>query len=230
MRIAIVITTYQRADGRTPELLTRALKSVKKQSFKDYKIYVIGDDYKNVKELLKITQHFKVNYFNLSKSEERELYAFGDYKLFCTGGLTPSLHGVNLALNDGFDFVCHLDHDDWWNPDHLGKINTMISRSDCLFACTMSTHIINHLPYFQETDEIAYYLPVPCQVVVSSCCIKYSEVKTRARDVFKETGEAYPSDADLWQRLSVEIQELGKNGYLYTGITCHHDEEGYSLK
>ena len=45
MKLAIRILTYQRKDGKTPFFLRRALESIKNQTYKDYKIFLIGDKY-----------------------------------------------------------------------------------------------------------------------------------------------------------------------------------------
>ena len=230
MKIAIIIPTYQRPDGKTPFYLDRALKSVENQTHKDYRIYVIGDKYENKEELQSIVQPYHVFWGNLSKAIEREKYPFGDYRLYCTGGASAAQIGINLALKAGYQYICCLDHDDWWDVDHLEQINKIIEAKNPFFICTLSTCLGRTLPDFAETHEIKEFLPVPCGMINSSACIKYSDTKLRARDCCEKTGTAYPADADLWRRLSAEMKAAWKQGYVYTGLTCHHEEEGYSLK
>lgn len=228
--LAVVIATYFRPDGSTPRYLERALKSIENQSYKNYHIYVIGDNYEDSKGFKEICSRFnQITFVNLPKAIERDKYPFGDYRLFCAGGVNACYYGIELALNDRFEYVCHLDHDDFWEPDHLEKINSVIQLNP-QFICTCSTHINNWLPYVQLTGEVYEYYPESCKMITSSACVKYSDTKLRPRDVFDATGEAYPADADLWNRLSEEMKKEGKKGYLIASLTCNHNEEGYSLK
>jgi len=45
MKIGIITPTYRKLDGSTYNHLKMALESVKNQTHKDYKIFLIGDDY-----------------------------------------------------------------------------------------------------------------------------------------------------------------------------------------
>lgn len=228
--IAIIIATYQRQDGMTPFYLKRALESIKNQTFKDYQVYVIGDNYESNNEFKEIVDLYpELIYFNLKKSNEREKYSFGDYRLFCAGGVTAAKIGIDLAVSAGYKYVCHLDHDDFWEPNHLELIS-QVAELDPLFICTLSTHNGSHLPKVDITNEVFEYYPVACGLICSSTCVKYSDTELRGRDVFAETGTAYPADADLWVRLAAEMKSKGRKGYLISSLTCHHEEEGYSLK
>jgi glycosyltransferase involved in cell wall biosynthesis len=229
MKIAVVIATYQRPDGKTPSYLIRALRSIEAQVFKDYKVYVIGDDYANNEEFYDICGLFSfVKAYNVPLAPERSLYPFGDYRLFCSGGVGASQRGIVHALYDGYEYICHLDHDDWWNPDHLESINAILEDKNPLFACTISTYCESYLPKLEVTNQVLNFYPIAMGMVCSSSCVKYSETSLRARDVFKETGSAVPADADLWSRLSEEMKNKNKSGYIFTKVTCHHSDEGYS--
>ena len=228
MKIAIVCSTYYRPDNRSLFYLERAMRSVYNQTFKDYQVYLIGDDYANKGQFQKIANKYKVRSVNLPESIERQKYAFGTYPLFCSGGLTPALKGIEMALADGYEYICHLDHDDWWEPSHLEYINHVIEQYKPLFICTLATYYCGLLPSYEPSGDVMQYVTYPGCCVLSSSCIRYSGTKLRFRDVFAETGKAYPADADLWQRLSDEVKI--KDGYIVTAVTCHHDEEAYSLK
>lgn len=182
------------------------------------------------KDLKKYAQSIKslVLIFRLQLKETNIPLATTDY--FVPGGVNACNYGIRLALADGFEYVCHLDHDDYWEPDHLEKINNVIERLNPQFVCTCSTHIMDWLPFVHLTNQVYEYYPEGCKMITSSACVKYSDTILRPRDVFEATGEAYPADADLWNRLSEEMRREGKKGYLIASITCNHDEEGYSLK
>jgi len=230
-KIGVIIATYQRPDGKTPSYLRRALASVHSQTFKNFQVYVIGDHYDNDMELKTIIAPYpNVTCVNLPHSIEREKYKMGDMKLWCSGGLTAFITGINYALSDRIQYICHLDHDDHWENNHLELINRVIDEKNPLFICTMSSYSNIHLPYKPITNEVEEFLPVPGGMIASSSCVKYSDTSLRYRDVFEATGTSNPGDADLWTRLSEEMKQTGKKGYLIKTLTCHHDEEGYALR
>jgi glycosyltransferase involved in cell wall biosynthesis len=226
--IAIVTATYQRPDGSTPFYLSRALESIYNQTCQDFQLYLIGDAYKDNRELMSIISNYPfIKCVNLERSAEREKYPFGDHRLWCCGGLSAVLKGISWALSDGAEHVCHLDHDDWWEKDHLEKIAGVIKEKNPLFVCTLSTYKGGVMPRREITNETIEWIPVPGGLIASSACVKYSATKLRGRDCFAETGEAYPGDADLWLRLASEMKTTGRKGYVITSLTCHHDQEGY---
>lgn len=227
-RIAIVIATYQRPDGKTPSLLCRALDSIYKQSMHNYQVYLIGDKYEDNKEFRNITSEYPfIKYLNLDTAAEREKYPFGDERLWSSGGVNASHFGIDWAIRDGIEYVCHLDHDDWWEPDHLKSICRAMDRNP-IFICTLSTYRDKILPVHAPTGDIILWYPLPGGVICSSVCIKYSATNLRARDCYAETGKAFPADADLWMRLSDEMRTTGRRGYVVASLTCHHDDEGYA--
>lgn len=230
-KLAVVIATYQRPDGKTPGYLDRALQKISEQTFKDYQVFVMGDAYANPKELFSITNKYhQACCFNLPVSVERNKYPIGDFRLWCCGGLTAFITGVEKALGFGMQYVCHLDHDDWWNDNHLELINQVIEKENPFFICTASTYGNLHLPH-QPLDQVSVpFYPVPGGMIASSSCVKYSETKLRYRDVFAATGKANPGDADMWFRLDAEMKIERKNGFFIRTLTCHHDEEGYAIR
>ncbi len=229
-KIGIVISTYMRPDGRTPGYLNRALSKISIQTFKNYQVYVMGDAYANDTELRMVAApYLNVKVINLPESLERKKYPFGDFRLWCSGGNNAVLTGIAEALKDGINYICHLNHDDWWEVNHLELINKVIQDKNPFFVCTMSSYSGIHLPYLPVTNEMTEFLPVPGGMITSASCIKYSDTQLRGRDVFEATGSPNPTDADLWSRLAVEMRTTGRKGYLVSTLTCHHDEEGYTM-
>jgi glycosyltransferase involved in cell wall biosynthesis len=232
MKIGIVISTYRRPDGKTPFYLERALRAIQNQTHKDYRVYVIGDAYENRSELIDVLSIFDIDikYINLPNAIEREKYRFGSRLLWCAGGVSAILKGIDWAMYEGLDYICHHDHDDWWEPNHLKLINKVIEEKDPFFICTISTWMKSVLPKVSITNEILEFYPVPEGMISSSVCIKYAATNIRSRDVYAETSVVYPADADLWKRLTQEMKATGRKGYIHTTLTCHHDEEGYTLR
>lgn len=233
IKFGIVITTYLRPDGKTPFYLKRALNSVLKQTHKNYKVFLIGDKYEDTKEFETYKKGFKQNIIckNLDYAYEREKYSYDKYLLWTCGGLNATNYGVDLALQYGYDYICRLDHDDYWEPTHLENFQNAIINYKSDFICSKSTHFNNKvLPNIANDSEIFEYLPEVGNLVKSSTCINQKVIPLSLRNVFEETGKKYPSDADLWIRLKNYLINNNLKSYCINKITCHHDEEGYIKK
>jgi GT2 family glycosyltransferase len=232
IKIGIVIATFQRPDGRTPDYLNRALYYIHNQTYRNYQVYVIGDSYTNDTELRKVvSQYPNMICYNLKQSVERERYGYGDERLWNAGGVTAANIGIDYALRDGIEYICHLGHDDWWEIDHLEKINSAIEQKGPLFICTLSTYGGSRIfPTISVTNTIIPFLPIPAGLIASTTCIKYSDTRLRVRDCYYEEKRLFPADADLWVRMAEEIKSQNKGSYIVTSVTCHHDEEGYILR
>jgi len=225
MTIGVLIATYQRTDGTTPVYLKRALNSIKNQTYTNYRVFLIGDKYEDNEEFESLAKSIipteKIFWVNLPFARERDKYPLGDIRLWCAGGVNALNNGIEIALNNGLKYLCHLDHDDWWENNHLEEISKTLDQLPFLI-CTKSTHINNQiLPKF---PTIPYY-PKNSDIIHSAVCIDFSKTTIRYKDLFQERGKAYPADADLWNRISVYMKEEKLKGILINKITCNHVNE-----
>jgi glycosyltransferase involved in cell wall biosynthesis len=230
MKIGIVIPTYQRNDGNTPSLLTRALNSIKNQTHTDYKVFLIGDRYDNNDEFIQLATTIidsdKIYYENLPNAIEREKYSIGSQQLWCAGGVNATNWGIEKSLSESINYICHLDHDDYWQSNHLEAINKVLEEQKPAFAYTCSTHIHHGtLPGVNIDGGIENRIPVGCSLIHSSVCMNCDIISIRYRDVFSETGNAYPADADMWNRVGVYIREQNLQSFLIKQLTCNHPTE-----
>ena len=229
MKITIKIPTYQRVDGRTPEVLTRALESIKSQTYQNYKVYLIGDKYEDNDEFLRLSSIIdtdKIYVENLPYAKEREKYTGLD--LWCTGGINANNHAIDKILEDGLSYICHLDHDDWWAPNHLEEIVNTIESDSPAFIATKSFHknYENTLPIIESSP----FFPKNGDLIHSSVCIDFNRINLRYRDILEEEGiRGVVSDGDMWDRISELMKSKNINGKLINKVTCNHLEEGYSL-
>lgn len=231
MNFAVVITTYQRKDGNTPFLLKRALNSIFNQDYGNFKIFVIGDKYEDNDEFLSIFKEFdnkKIYSENLPFAHERDKYE-DKWLVWLYGGCYANNYGINRAVSDGFEYVCHLDHDDEWYPNHLSSLKKAIETTNALWLCTKSEYTRQQiLPRINSSDEIIDFLPIPEGLIHSSTCINFNKIPLRHRNVYEETGEkGLPGDADLWFRMREFFQQNKIKSVLVNKVTCKHIEEGY---
>lgn len=231
MKIGIVIPTYQRKNGSTKNLLTRALESIKNQTHQDYMVFLIGDKYEDSDEFFELSTSIipneKIIYQNLERAFEREKYMGIDTTaLWSAGGITASNIGLAIAKNY-VDYCCHLDDDDYFLENHLSSINEVIeTKKDAVFIHTLSTYRdIHAFPVIGEDDDIIEREPIPAQLIRSSSCLNIKKIDLRYRDVFAEVGVVWPSDADMWERLAAHCKEKDLKTYCYRRLTCVHDSE-----
>lgn len=257
MKIAIVTATYQRGDGRTPEVLKRAIQGIKDQSFKDWKFFLIGDAYENQDEFDSFSSLLppsKIYTENLPVSVEREKYPPGKDR-WHVSGITPVNIGIERALEQGYDYVALLDHDDIWFSDHLHLMNQAIKTTgspfifprgyynpeggkDAIGIPTVNFNvkkfdelIINkHQPINIYHGIRAYpCYPTDSSFLKTSVCLNCRIIKLRMRDCLEETGVGYVGDADWWLRIRKEmIEKKYKPALFIDHITCANIEEGYS--
>ena len=230
--ISIVIATYQRPDNTTPMYLARALNAIKNQTYQEYKVFLIGDKYNDSYEFCKLATEIlpadKIYYENLPVAIERDRYPTGGMPLWRCGGANARNHGIDIAISNGYDYVCHLDHDDYWDTNHLELISNVINHDPTFaFIHTQSTYMNSILPNTEQSNIVVNRLPIPGQLIHSSVCINHKLLPLRYRDTFHETGIPNASDADLWERLSAVIIDNNYKSYYIPLLTCYHDEENH---
>ena len=232
MKLGIVISTYYRKDGSTFNHLKKALDSVFSQTHQDFKIFLIGDRYEKIQEIDELLNNYdknKIYFENLPLALERDIY-LNKRILWSYGGTNATNHGVNKALNENFEYVCHLDHDDYWENNHLEEINKCIETFQPDWVCTKSYYgnISNFLPKIESDKKYIDFLPLPEGLIHSSVCMNFKTIPLKYIDVFKETGVVgAPGDADLWRRSREYIVANNLKSVLINKITCYHLEEGY---
>lgn len=223
--IAVIIATYKRKDGSTPEILKRAIDSLKEQTYKNYKIFLMGDDYEDQKEFNSFKSLFpkgKHHIENLSPSVERTKYKVPSKELWAVGGTTPINTGISRALEQGINYICMLDHDCIYYPNHLELISKAIKITNSPFIITKGVYTdpyertavipqetdypdlsVNLNSYYKLTSEVHAYpfIPTQCRFMKLAVCMDVSRIKLRFRDVLKETGTLAAGDADLWNRI-----------------------------
>lgn len=232
MKLAIATPTYRRLDGTTPKFLTRAYDSVLRQTYKDYKVFLIGDHYDNQAEFETLGKMFSQEKFwskNLPVAAERSKYKMGSRELWCSGGTNAFNVLIEEILSQGYEYICHLDHDDYWSEDHLERINDVIEKNKndvgCVYTC--AKYLNNaHLPRVAQLDgRIIESFPMPVNAIHSSTCINFKKIALRYRDVFAETGVAVEGDIDMWRRLKPYCEQRNLKSFLISSLTCFHIEE-----
>lgn len=244
MKIAIVIPTYYRADGSTLKCLQRAIESVKNQDAKgvEWKIFLMGDRYEKpieiIDHILPMVPASQIVFHNLKKAAERD-NNYPKELLWKYGGVNALNTGIRTALHEGFDWIAHLDHDDYWSPTHLYWIADAIkSKPNAAFVCTVSKYLHegSFLPVILSHELFAFYYPEPQRLIHSSVCINHAKIPLFYIDRYAEVNykeiksDWLPADADMWKRITEFMQNHTHLGsYCVQKLTCYHMEEGFEL-
>lgn len=236
MKISIVIATYRRSDGKSPYYLKRCLDSIFSQSYSDFVVYLVGDKYENVSELDDLLSSYpkeKLVFENLSYAKERDKYANDRMTLWGYGGINAMNHGISKSLADGIDYVCHLDHDDFWESNHLQLIVDCILKTGAAIVYTKSTYMDRGI--LPTVDgSVGLYLesiPFPGQFIHSTICIDFRRIPFMYRNALEEEGiKNCTGDGDLLGRIMKFLPTTSLKSFLINKVTCHHDCEGSIFK
>ena len=217
MKLAIVTPTYRKKDGKTKLHLTATLESVFNQTHTDYKVFLVGDNYDNREEFIelsKILDLSKIWAYNLPYAKERSKYS--GRQLWVSGGVHASNVGIDQALKEGYDYVCHLDHDDIWTSNHLELISNAIEETGANF---ISTRCGNGWPAMQSTGFLTKWRPLPNKIFKSITCVNYRHFSLRFRNMIEVENKVYASDADMWNRINKIMTSNNEWGYVINEST-----------
>lgn len=229
MKLAIVTATYRKKDGSTKEHLSKVLESVSKQIHTDYKMFLVGDKYDDNEEFINLSKIIDSNRIwttNLPIAYERSKYR--GRKLWVSGGVFAMNTGINEALNQGFDYICHLDHDDVWNEDHLKVISEAIEKTGANF---LSTRCTKGWPAMESIDYLTKWRPLPNKIFKSTTCVNHRHFNNIVfRNMVEECNKVYAADADMWMRINKMMTVKNEWGIVINESTMHRLDSQAVLK
>jgi len=133
IRFAVITMTYRRKDGSSKEKLEKMMRCINGQSYKNFRLFLMGDDYEDEAELREIGARLETLpggevgpdlYFeNVKPALERSLCK-KKYNLWAVGGAGTLNEGLRRARQQGFSYYAHIDDDDFWHPHHLLTLAT----------------------------------------------------------------------------------------------------------
>lgn len=236
----ILIKTYKRKNGLSPRYVERCLKSVLKQSYNNFKIFLIGDKYEDEEEFqtfCDMVPEDKLVSVNLEVAAERDNPELTGVALWCSAGANASKFGMNLMREHGIFHHCRLDDDDYWLPNHLETINmgyTLLPESVYVYTNALYTNPHNVTRTF-PTENVSPLLrydnlpPRPEKLIQSAASWRLDKIPLMPRTAL-EQGRVYPGDADLWQRMGVYFKENNLKTVYIPLTTVIKDSEGQQFK
>lgn len=123
MKVAVVIATYWRKDDRSKDILKKMFACLKSQTYKDFKVFIVGDDYIYKDQFFKICEEYKsekspIYYSNNNFSCRKNIFTKRINQWTC-GGIFARHKALSQAIKEKYDIYLHLDDDDIWLPTHI---------------------------------------------------------------------------------------------------------------
>ncbi|MEP9410713.1 MAG: glycosyltransferase family 2 protein [Candidatus Brocadia sp.] len=188
-KVSVVIPTYNR-----PEFLSSAIASVLNQTFQDFEIIVVDDGSKdNTPEVVNRLNNKKIKYIRneINKGE--------------AGARNTGI------MNSNSEYIAFLDDDDEWLPEKLALQVDLLKNSPTKVGVVYtgyievdktSRKILQKIfpikrGYIHRDLFIKNYVGVPSTVIVRRICFE--------RIGLFDGNVVYPTDYDMWIRLSKEF-------------------------
>jgi glycosyltransferase involved in cell wall biosynthesis len=197
---SIIIPTYNRG-----ALIERAIRSVLNQTFEHYEIVIIDDgSTDNTCEIVKSFDDKRINYFfqnNAERSAARN-------------------NGISKAKGE---WICFLDSDDEYLPNHLIDLNNKISTINTpTLVLTgnliVSTKETKKHPLIQTDNKIVLKEIRTKFILMNSVCVHKSILENNKFDIRFRIWE----DTHLWLRIAAQFPVIQIPEY--TVIQHIHDE------
>ena len=249
IKFGVVMATHKIADGSaqtgrqkymdTPAILKDSLGSIKNQKYDNYVVYLIGDKYDGDEEIKTVMDSVipkgKLKYHNLSTPGERNK-GFTKKQFRYTAGCGAVNKGLQMAKNDGCDYIVRLDHDDKWTPNHLEllakaytqypELAYVFTRSRKKVDATNSSKKYMYQPRDErhtdliEPNNLGYTHGDVSHSAVSwrpSMCgdLRYRDADAQCNTEPKISKEkTNPADVDMFNRMMKAIKDKGHK-YMY---------------
>eukprot|EP01102_Stenamoeba_stenopodia_P008113 TRINITY_DN2306_c0_g2_i3.p1 TRINITY_DN2306_c0_g2~~TRINITY_DN2306_c0_g2_i3.p1 ORF type:complete len:504 (-),score=93.56 TRINITY_DN2306_c0_g2_i3:118-1548(-) len=228
LQFAVVVATYQR---RSYNYIGNLHTTLMRQTYPHWKIFLIGDHYENNEEFYRFAGVFpedKILAVNLPWAGEREGTLVGA-DLWTSGGVNSVNTGLNLAQEESFFFVAHIDDDDSWHPEHLEELaRAYMDFPDASMAYTKAFYSgVGGAPFPGTSANRCYN-----NVLIRPAAAIHSSVSWRS-DVLvlrylssRELGRTAPADAAMWRFMSGGLEATNTSMVHLTKTTVAHLSEG----
>ncbi len=240
IKFIIIMATYNRKNGKTPNYLNKSLDSILSQSYINWDLIIIGDKYKDEHELLEIIDNYKLNLLNKGLANniiyinnqivERDVITNKDALWKCAGANSMN-KGLEYARENNYKYYCHLDDDDEWTTEHLHELYDVYTKyPNCIFTNTKSTYISTYLPNIQMDIYENNMLPTPGGMTHSSISFRIDIIPYNYLTIFN-TEISYDS-SDSYMLFSIKEFLLANKQYcsIYIPVlTCNHDIQSESM-
>lgn len=191
---SVIIPTYNRQKS-----IVEAVESVLSQTFDAFELIVIDDgSTDNTAELVK----------PIAERDNRFRYIYQDN----AERSAARNHGISLAKGQ---YICFLDSDDIYLPEHLEKFHQTIQAHQCPTAYFLSNAIMEfngdrkkEPPYVTQTDD-----PVELMLKISVCSQQVAIHKSILNEFKYDVNLRIGEDQELWSRIVKHFPVIRSDQY-----------------
>src|SRR5581483_4788109 len=196
---AIVIPTYQRKNGLTPNYIQNISQMLAQQTYQNFRVFLIGDNYENNLEFQRLTNLFprdKIFAYNNNKSYRQGYFQHAANK-WCIGGVMAIKIGVEQDYKEGFKYYLHLDDDDSWTANKLEKVAEIVTQfPEAEFLFHASVYFDKILP---EEHSIKTYFP-----------LSYNNLLPRSSNIVHSSNILSLKCYDIFMNYTLSIMEIAE--------------------
>jgi glycosyltransferase involved in cell wall biosynthesis len=234
-KFAIVMATFCRKNGKTPEYLKRSIESIRTQTNNNWDLIIVADKYEPKEELDNILNEFanKLSHDNqlvyiYNSHVERE-HIVDKNSLWCVAGATSINYGLMHARLSNYKYYAHLDDDDYWANTHIEKLtNVYNSFPNCIFACSQSQYGTQYiLPRSMSVFPNNLTIGIG-QLIHSAMSFRIDIIPFSYTTHFEEFDNVFePADGNILNKIRRFLEKHKEYCAVYNSeLTCYHIEEG----
>lgn len=191
MKFSVIIPVYNKANT-----IAESIYSVLSQTEKDYELIIVNDGSSdNLNDVLK-------NFVGIRIINQEN------------GGVSRARNaGINAAQGD---YICFLDADDLWFPNHLEELSTLIRKypNAGMFSTSHTettsdgklSHSSSHLVDFQNhflCENLFELLNKHSYNLIHTNCVCVNKSLIHTKKIYFEPGEKIGEDTDMWYRVAL---------------------------
>lgn len=192
MKYSVIIPVFNKA-----ETIAESIKSVLSQTEKDFELIIVNDGSSDkLHEVLKDFPSITI--------------------------LNQKNGGVSVARNTGIreakgDYICFLDADDLWLPNHLEELNILIKeypQTNIAFTSHIETlpdgttchsnKFLRKLPDRFLCENLFEMLNINSYSIINTNCACINRNFINEKNIYFEPGEKIGEDTDMWFRVALE--------------------------
>lgn len=239
LKVGVVSATYTRPDGSSARKLERAIKSLLKQTYENWKLFLVSDSYTDTEHLQRVIDWVPEDKIKTILLDRPNIPDRDSLEAVLNGGVEAYSTGVMALISEGLDLGCQLCDDDFWYPGHLQTLlSYYLQYPEAAVLYTQALYR-NH-PYPDVDARIEYDNLPPgftlegdykrLNQILSSMMFRTSCFKDRVRPRgIVDQGRHWPSDMDfISQVMNVCSTDNLKTVYI-PQVTVHHDIETSDL-
>ena len=231
IKVAVITQSYYRKNNSSKSFLKKIFNMLEKQTYKDFKVFITGDNYQPENEFMEICNEYKGEiYIHNNNHSCRDLNLGKIQNYWCVGGIHGQYNSYLKAKEEGYDIALMLDDDDYWSDSYIANVIYNFAKyPETGFMITKAKYLDTYLPRDCNISDIYYnnYIPTACDSVRSATAHNIHMIGDSVLKLCKELidevtklnleyykWELYPTDAHLLKIIGDEVMQ-GKYNSLY---------------